>query len=97
MLRAELAHHVCQLVVHVGLDTAGSFLLLGGLFANDLGADRPLRRESLGDRLTLKSYNGLGNHGVEHARRAVPRLRALLDLQAQQLQTLGVGFLPLLA
>ena len=34
---------------------------------------------------------------MEHAGRAVPRLCALLDLQAQQFQALGVGFFPFLA
>ena len=97
MLRPELTHHFCQLVVHVELDTHSGFLFLRGLLAQNFGTYRALRGEGLRDRLRLEAHNRLGNHRVEHARRAVPRFCALLVLEAQQLQPFCVGFLPVLA
>ena len=97
MLWPELAHHFCQLVVHVELDTDSGFLLLWGLLAQDFGTHRALRGEGLRDRLRLEAHHSFGNHRVKHARRAVPRLRALFVLEAQQFQPLCVGFLPVFA
>ena len=51
VLWPELFHHVCQLVVHVGLDTLRSLLLLRGLFTQNLRAHRPLGGERLRDGL----------------------------------------------
>ena len=49
VLWPELFHHVCQLVVHVGLDSPRSLLLLRSLFTDDLRAHRPLGGERLRD------------------------------------------------
>ena len=97
MLWPELTHHLCQLVVHVELDTHGGFLFLRGLLAQDFGTHRALRGEGLRDRLRLEAHNRFGNHRVEHARRAVPGFCALLVLETQQFQPFCVGFLPVLA
>ena len=97
MLWPELTHNFCQLVVHVELDTHSGFLLFWGLLTQDFGAHRALRGEGLCDRLRLEAHNGFGNHGVEHARRAVPGFCALLILETEKFQPFCIGFLPVLA
>ena len=97
MLGPELTHDLGQLVVHVLLDAASRLNLLWRFFANNLCTYRPLGGEHLGDGLRLEAHHGLGNHRVEHAAGSLPRLRAVFVLQAQQLDTLGVRLLPVLA
>ena len=97
MLRAELVHVLRELEVHVLFHAHSRCFLVRRLFAHDFCAHRAFGRERLCDGFALEAHNRLGNHRVEHARCAVPRLGALLDLQAQQFQALCIGFLPVLA
>ena len=66
MLRAELNHLLCQLIVHISFDAVGRFFLIGCFFADDLRAHWALRWECLSDRLSLEANNCFCNHGVEH-------------------------------
>ena len=97
MLCPELNHLLSQLIVHVFLNPDCRLLLLLSLFTNNLGLHRASSRECLGDGFALETNNGLCNHGMKHPTSAVPRLCSLFILQTQQLQALGVGFLPILA
>lgn len=80
MLGPELMHLLRELQVHVVLHTDSRFLLLHCLLADDLGLDRALCREGFRDGLALEPHHSLGDHRVEHPRRAIPRLCALFDL-----------------
>ena len=97
MLTAKLFHLLGQLKVHVVLHATGCFLQLWRVFTNQFRAHWALGGERLSDRLSLKPHNRLGNHGVEHAASALPRLGTLFDLQAKEFETVNVCFLPLFA
>ena len=97
VLGPVLDHLLGELVVHVRLHPGSGLPLLGGFLADDFGQHRTLGREGLHDGLRLESDDRLGDHGVHHATGAVPRLRALLVLQPQQLEPVDIRLLPVLA
>ena len=97
MLWAKLLHDLGQLEVHVILNPLSRLFLGGGVLAHDFGADGTLRWECLGDGFRLKADHRLGDHRVEDAGCAVPRLSALLNLKAKKLQSGDIRLLPLLA
>ena len=97
MLRTIFSHHLGELVVHVLFDPQCSFLAQFADSTHNLGLDRPHGGECLHHGFGLEAHNRLGEHRVEHATSALPRLGALFILQAQQLQAINVGLNPLFA
>ena len=87
MLWAVLHHDVCQLVVHVFLDTISRFFLLLSHLANDLSLDRASRRERFTHRLGLEADRRFSQYCGIHTTRIVPRLGALFVTEAQHFQT----------
>ena len=77
MLWAILHHDVCQLVVHVFLDTISRFFLLLSYLANDLSLDRASGRERFTHCLGLEADCRFSQHCGVHATRIIPRLGAL--------------------
>ena len=94
VLRAVLLHDLGQLIVHVISDTNGRVLLLRGLLTDDLGLDRPCRREGLHDGLGLELNRRLHQQRVEHPARTRPRFCPVLVSQTKDLQSLDVGVEP---
>ena len=84
VLGAVLIHHVGQLIVHVFTNSRCRLLHLGSVFAQNDSLHRPSGWERLGDTLALEPNHALSQHGVEHTTRPLPRLGAVLVLQAQQ-------------
>jgi hypothetical protein len=97
MLWTELGHLLGQLVVHVRLNSESSRLLLSSLLANDLGHDWAFGGECLHYGVALEPNHRLGNHWMHHATSTTPWLSTLFVLQAEQLQAVHIGLLPVLA
>ena len=87
MLWAVLHHDVCQLVVHVFLDTISRFFLVLSDLAKNLSLHRARWRECFTHRLGLEAYRRFSQYGGIHATRIIPRLGALLVAESQHLKT----------
>ena len=94
MLGAVLRHLLCELVVHVFLDTHRCFFFLRGIAPNNFSLNRTCCWECLHDGLRLKPNNGFSNHRVKHSTRAVPRLCSFFELQAEKRNAVLIHRLP---
>ena len=97
MLWPVLSHHFSELVVHVFTNSCRCFFFGGCIFAQNLCLHRACGWERLHDAFGLEAHNGLCQHGVKHTTRALPRLRTIFVLQAQQLQAVYIRMNPLFA
>ena len=95
-VRIVRIHAVHDQVVHVIFDPLGLLEALGGVLADDLRFYRAAGGQNLFVGLSLKLGDAFRDQGVRDARCALKRGRALLRLDAQQIEALGVGLFPVL-
>ena len=95
-IRIVLVHAVHDQIVHVVFDPLGLLEALGGVLADDLRLYRAAGRQDLFVGLGLKLGDAFRDEGVRDARCALKRCRALLRLDTQQIEALGVGLFPVL-
>ena len=82
MLRPELSHHICKLIVHVSSHPGSRLFLLRCFFAYDLGLHRASGREGGHHNFGLELYDGLSQKRMVDTTSPNPGVGPLFYLQS---------------